>query len=237
MAQQTVDIEGIGPVVIAKRRGTRNIRISINARGRVRVGLPNWLPYRAGVEFVKSHRSWIETKLTERPNVVLQEAMAIGKAHRLHFKLDENRLKPTTRVGNTTIEIISRLPTEHPQVQKAALAASERALKQQAARLLPQRLATLAHKHGFSYKAVRVRKLTSRWGSCSSQGVITLSYLLVQLPWHLIDYVLLHELAHTKHMNHSRDFWSTFEASLPTAKTLRKEIRKLQPQLLPAQSS
>jgi predicted metal-dependent hydrolase len=76
---------------------------------------------------------------------------------------------------------------------------------------------------------VQIRKLTARWGSCSSAKVITLSYYLMQLPWPLIDYVLLHELSHTEHMNHGSDFWGKFESVLPGAKVLRKEIRTYKP--------
>jgi len=96
---------------------------------------------------------------------------------------------------------------------------------------LPQRVQYLASKHGFSYKQIRVRKLTARWGSCSNNGVITLSYYLLQLPWNLIDYVILHELTHTRHLHHGPNFWTEFKKVLPSAKLLQKEIRSYKPQV------
>ena len=68
-----------------------------------------------------------------------------------------------------------------------------------------------------------------RWGSCSSDQMITLSYFLMQLPWDLIDYVILHELAHTKHLNHGPGFWSELEALCPDARARRKSIKEFRP--------
>lgn len=234
MAQKIINLDGIGEITIAKRRGARNIRVSVGANGKIRVGMPAWLPYQAGVEFARSHRSWILQRLAERPKVVLRNDMAIGKSFRLYFKITEGSSRTTTRLFANEIVVFSHQPIESPSVQKAARGAIERALHKEAGVLLPQRLKQLAGRYGYSYRAVRVRKLTSRWGSCSSQQVISLSYLLIQLPWHLIDYVMVHELVHTEHMNHGPDFWEAFLAALPDAKARRKEIRKLHPQLLVA---
>ena len=110
-----------------------------------------------------------------------------------------------------------------------AVRAAERAMKKEAEQLLPSRLADLARKHNYSYSSVTVRKLVSRWGSCSSHKVISLSYFLMQLPWELIDYVILHELAHTKRMNHSPDFWEELEKTCPNARQLRKQIKEFRP--------
>ena len=102
-------------------------------------------------------------------------------------------------------------------------------MKQEALKLLPERLASLASKHSFRYKSVRIKKLVSRWGSCSNDRVITLNYFLMQLPWHLIDYVLIHELVHTKHLNHSLDFWLEFDKVYPEAKITRRQLKEYRP--------
>jgi len=234
MAQKIINIDGIGEITIAKRRGTKNIRVSVGANGKVRVGMPAWLPYQAGVEFAKGHRSWILQRLAEHPRVILGNNMAIGKSFRLYFNPTDTGKRTTSRILDNEIIVYSNQPTESPDVQKAARGAIGRALQKEASVLLPQRLKQLAGQHGFKYSDVRVRKLTSRWGSCSSQRVISLSYLLIQLPWPLIDYVLVHELVHTENMNHGPDFWAAFLAAMPDAKDRRKEIRKLHPQLLVA---
>ncbi len=81
-------------------------------------------------------------------------------------------------------------------------------LRHEAEHLLPLRLKAWAEKLHFVYAGVKIRDLKSRWGCCNTSGNITLSLSLMLLPWHLIDYVLIHELCHTKVMNHGKDFKS-----------------------------
>ena len=103
----------------------------------------------------------------------------------------------------------------------------EAALRRKAQSILPPLLAKLAGLHGFTYSCVKIRKNRSRWGSCSSKKAINLSLYLLLLPEHLIEYVLLHELCHTVHMNHSPAFWNLLNKCTENkARELRKEIRE-----------
>jgi predicted metal-dependent hydrolase len=232
MAQKTVFLPEIGEVTLSKRRGATNIRISINGAGRVRIGMPYWTPYAAGITFAKSKQEWIIKQLSSHSVYLLKEGDLIGKAHRLHFELN-NSESISTRVNQNSVIVSSNYPFDHSSVQKKAYAACERALRSEAEKLLPQRVELLAKKYGYNYKEIRIRKLISRWGSCSSTKVLSLSYYLIQLPWQLIDYVLLHELTHTLHMNHSQRFWSDFQKNLPNAKLLQKEIKLYKPKVIP----
>jgi predicted metal-dependent hydrolase len=99
-------------------------------------------------------------------------------------------------------------------------------LRKRALEYLPRRTAVLAGKHGFSYRRVSIRPSRTRWGSCSSLNNINLSLYLMQLPPHLIDYVILHELAHTVHRNHKPAFWQLLESLTGNARGLAAEIRK-----------
>lgn len=83
----------------------------------------------------------------------------------------------------------------------------EEALRRNAKITLPPRLYVLAEQHRLPYKSVKINSSRGRWGSCSATKAINLSYFLVLLPPHLIDYVLLHELCHTREMNHGDRFW------------------------------
>jgi predicted metal-dependent hydrolase len=229
MSQKNVFVPGVGDVTLSKRRGTTNIKLSINAAGKIRVSMPYWAPYATGINFLKTKTDWIQKQIDAHSTDYLKDGDLIGKAHRLKFAQDYKTQKISSRITPTTILITSNLPFNNVEVQKKAMAASERALKAEADKLLPQRLALLAEKYSFNYKSVKVRKLTARWGSCSSSKEITLSYYLLQLPWHLIDYVLLHELTHTEHLNHSKSFWERFMQVLPAAKQCRREIRNFRP--------
>lgn len=230
MSQRTVDIPGIGPVILARRRGAKNMRLSVTAAGQVRVSMPGWTPYRAGIEFARSRADWIKQHMASPGSRLLKDGHRVGKAHRLAFSRIDG-VPISARITEAEIRVQSALAWDNPAVQTKARQAGERALKQEAAKLLPQRLDYLAGKFGYSYRAVQIRKLTSRWGSCSTDKKITLSYFLIQLPWPLIDYVLIHELMHTEHMNHGAGFWDAFERALPDAKAKRRDVRAHQPRL------
>lgn len=79
-------------------------------------------------------------------------------------------------------------------------------LRAEAKRLLPERVAYIAEKYGLKYGRVTIRNTRSKWGSCTAQGNLSLSLHLMTLPEHLRDYVILHELCHTVHHNHSAEF-------------------------------
>ena len=80
---------------------------------------------------------------------------------------------------------------------------------------------------GLAFDKIKYRKMKSRWGSCSSRKVITFNTELMKVDKNLIDYVVVHELAHLKHMNHSRDFHSLVESYLPGSKRLRSELKNI----------
>ena len=103
----------------------------------------------------------------------------------------------------------------------------EEALRSNAKIILPPRFYALSLQHNLSYKSVKINSSSGRWGSCSARGNINLSYFLVLLPKHLIDYVLLHELAHTREMNHGERFWDLLNSMTDNkAQALRNELRK-----------
>lgn len=228
MAQKTVWLPEIGEVVLAKRGGTRNIRLSISASGRIRVGMPAWAPYSAGISFALNRKDWlIKHKVRHEPQL-LKDGDRIGKSYRLRFK-QAAETKTTTRLVGAEVIIKTSQSFSEKAVQTKAKVAAERALRREAEKLLPARLAELADRHDFKYRSVKIKRMTSRWGSCSSHRVITLNFFLMQLSWELIDYVLAHELTHTKHLNHGPAFWNEFDRIHPNAKETRKLIHNYRP--------
>ena len=103
----------------------------------------------------------------------------------------------------------------------------EEALRRNAKIILPPRLYMLSEKHRLPYESVQINSSRGRWGSCSSRKKINLSYFLVLLPKHLIDYVLLHELCHTCEMNHGDRFWDLLNGLTDgKALELREELKR-----------
>ncbi len=228
MAFKEFDLQGVGKVKIYKRRGTRGLRLSLHPENYVRVTMPTWLPYKTGLDFARSRRTWINQH--RQPLRLLRQNMKIGKQYQLKF-IASNIKQPRTAIA------ASRIMVQYPSissiysadVQNMARKASLRALKKEAPQLLSLRLEQLAKQHRFKYKIVKFRYLKSRWGSCTSKKEITLNIMLLNLPWQLIDHVILHELLHTKVLKHGPKFWKEFEKIEPEAKSLQKKLRHHQP--------
>lgn len=158
--------------------------------------------------------------------------MKIGKSHHLITRMASSNTSSVTKHGQ---QIIVSLP-EGVDITDDTVQALIRpvvidALRKEAKSYLPRRLAFLSKQHGFTYSKVRFSHASSRWGSCSSNGTISLNIALMKLPFHLIDYVLIHELAHTEQMNHSKLFWETVGRCEPRYKSYRGEIKEYSPSI------
>ncbi len=97
--------------------------------------------------------------------------------------------------------------------------------KADARKRLTDRLYHLAREHGFTCNNVSIREQRTRWGSCSHKNNISLNVKLVLLPKELIDYVMLHELVHTRIHNHSKTFWAELDRYIGNGKVMAKKLR------------
>lgn len=96
--------------------------------------------------------------------------------------------------------------------------------REEAKKRLITRLAELAGKHGFSYNRVFIRNQRTRWGSCSVKNNISLNIKLASLPEELADYVILHELVHTRIKNHGKSFWETLDCLMEGARVVDRRL-------------
>ena len=95
-----------------------------------------------------------------------------------------------------------------------------------ARKILTARLDELAEKHGLKYNRVFIRNQKTRWGSCSSKNNISLNAKLVKLPEELMDYIILHELVHTRVRNHGKKFYAELGRLVPDQKLLNSKLKK-----------
>ncbi len=230
MSVKTVYLEEIGTITLHKRANARSIRLSITQTGVPRVTMPTWVPYRAGIAFARSKAAWITEQMPQQ--IVLSQGYVVGKAHHISFEAGTGN-SVSTRLHGNQVRVL--LPTgvswRSDSAQTAAQSAAIRALKKEAKQILPNRLANLATTHGYKYRSVTIKQLSGRWGSCTAQGDITLNCYLMKLPWELIDYVLLHELAHTVVMAHGKPFWDQMSQHSPNLAHLRRAIKSQKPTL------
>lgn len=232
MAQRREQLDGIGEVILQKRRSSKHLRLSIS-NNIVRVSMPIWTPYYAGRMFALQKRDWIIKQKASQAKYPILDGGRIGKSHRFVFEHVASISHASSRIQGQSVVIRSpSLDYTTTHVQEVAERAGVRALKKEAEALLVPRLASIAKRHGFNYSSVHVKRMRTRWGSCSNKKVIALNIFLMQLSWELIDYVILHELVHTEHMNHSQAFWQRLEQLQPNAKAVQKQLRKFQPTLM-----
>lgn len=229
MPYKTFTFEDIGEVTIYKNRKSKSLRLSMKNDGKVRLTIPFWVTYPIGVKFIIKNKEWILEQEKTQP-ILLTDQQKIGKIHRLIFLNGKNdSIRTSIKDNYISIALPEGIEHSSRQSQDAAIKAAKKALKQESLILLPARVSELADKHGFSFNNVSTRSLKGRWGSCDQNKDLTFNIFLMQLPWHLIDYVIIHELVHTKHMNHSQDFWDEFRVHLDNAKELRHEIKNYRP--------
>lgn len=122
-------------------------------------------------------------------------------------------------------ELILRLQGDIPEQRVEKLVGLW--YREQALQVFEECIAHFAPLIGVSPRAVRVSSARTQWGSCSARGVVSLNWHLVKLPLPLIDYVVIHELAHLKEMNHSAAFWRVVESVCPDFEELRKRLRDI----------
>lgn len=218
-----LEVEGIGRVRVSRRRGSRSLRISVTQNGEVRLSMPYRVALRDGLKFLQQKRDWLNKHQTEE--TYLDSGARIGKAHTL-VVVPSTSTKTRTVVTTDTITVHIPEEMDAETVQKKLNEAAGKVLKKEAGALLPQQLMHYAKTYGYSVRSVGIKALQSRWGSCSTRGDIILNSYLMQLPWPLIDYVLLHELAHLRHHNHGKEFWADVEKMLPVYKARRQALKK-----------
>lgn len=227
MAIKHINIPDIGDVRLSKRKGTKRLKLRISHSGDIIVSLPSWLPFMAGEKFASNHRDWI-AKHRVAPKFLLP-LRQVGKTHKLQF-ITTNSVNPTVKVDEqyVTVRVPSGIPITASTVQQAAQRGIHKALKLQES-ILNQRLLDISRSTGLKYNSARYTFMKSRWGSCRNDKTITLNYHLLDLRDELIEYVIIHELAHTKHMNHGPKFWMLVENFLPEYQARRKLIKRTSP--------
>ncbi|MEP7205078.1 MAG: SprT family zinc-dependent metalloprotease [Candidatus Saccharibacteria bacterium] len=201
--------EEFGKITIRRSARATQIRLRIGPDGTLRASLPLYAPIFLVRRLLKSSRVELRLMFAQaRPDESYSDGMHIGKSHSLVVR---NSPTGTFKVSRYHQQIIAQLPLgqtlDDPIIVRAIRDVVIAALRLEAKSYLPKRLAYLAEKYGFSYENVRFSHASGRWGSCSSAGTISLNIALMKLPFELIDYVIVHELCHTRQMNHGQEFW------------------------------
>lgn len=222
-----------GDISYRRHPKASSVRLKVAPDGTLRASLPPYAPLFIAKRLVASSRHQLRQLIAEHASFRRYQAgMQIGKSHSLIVRPTERREPRASTHGlQITVDLPTAMTLDSYEARSVLQKTVAKALRTEARSYLPKRLAFLAKKHGFSYKSIRFSHASGRWGSCSSNGTISLNIALMMLPFELIDYVLLHELSHTRHMDHSTRFWQLVESLDPDFKLHRRLLKAETPSI------
>jgi predicted metal-dependent hydrolase len=205
----------------------RQMSIRVYTGGQVEIVVPRWARGRAVEQFVRRHQRWVERKIAQsraRAPALLEripssiDLASAGERWRVLTRAEPGAVR-LRRMDCGTIELSGDC-SDAAELQRVL----QSWLIERAREVLVPWLQGLAAQTGLEFKRTQIRRQRSRWGSCSVRGTVSLNCcLLFQRP-EVVRYLLLHELCHTQHMNHSRRFWQLVAAFEPNHRALDREL-------------
>jgi predicted metal-dependent hydrolase len=232
LVRRSIAIDGQLLEYALRRSQRRSIGFLIDDQG-LRVSAPSWIALAAIEHAIRTKQDWISSKLQQRRERALlpqQNPLPWGDGSLLPYLGAHLTLRiwntRTVRIDFDPIagELHLHLPPDASQ--QLLQTQLQQWLQAQARRLFGQRLPHYAEKLGASYHSFALSSAKTQWGSCTSQRKIRLNWRLIHFPLTLIDYVIAHELAHLREMNHSPRFWATVASIYPEHAAARSQLRE-----------
>ena len=210
------------------RSNRKTIALIIRPDGSLEVRAPQRTSLAEIHKIIQDKANWItksRAKLLAKPKVKIgvpiqpgKNFWYLGRAYPLKLSAD-NRIKPAVTFQQ-----------EHFELPESALGLAEPLFTffyhEQAQQMLKSMTAQLALQHQFKYSGIRISSARSRWGSCNQANHLSFTWRLIMVPPAIIEYVVIHELAHTVAKNHSRQFWAIVESSIPNYRQRRDWLKK-----------
>lgn len=208
---------------VVKRQRRKTLALHVLTDGSVEVRAPKWVSKRAIAEFVEERSEWvIEQRQHYLDKQQLNPQFCQGAYHAYLGELFVLEISQSSRASVSMIDGVLLVRVKDPKDKGQVKDALEHWYAKQAKLVLPERLAYCYQQLPIDildYRPMpelKLRKMRSRWGSCSSQGVVTLNTLLMQYAPDCIDYVVFHELCHLWEFNHSKAFYRLMDRVMPS---------------------
>jgi predicted metal-dependent hydrolase len=216
---------------LKKSARARHVKLKTSLRHGLEVVVPLRFNAKHIPDILEKHKSWIEKKLAEiqeqskhdHPDIVPAEIHLDAIEQTWHVSYIKMKNKTVRYVMRPKQELVLLGDVEDKAKCKKALMLW---LKEIAEKYLVDSLQEISLKTNLNYKTVTIRGQRSRWGSCSSSKAINLNYKLLFLSKTLVDHILIHELCHTKHLNHSANFWRLVAIHDPLWKQNTRAVRR-----------
>ncbi|MFC3050302.1 M48 family metallopeptidase [Kordiimonas pumila] len=220
-ADYTINLDGeTVPVKIRRNVRAKKLILRVSqATGEIKLTLPPFTSIRAAERFISEHTAWLSTQWS-----AASPPPPLAHGDSLPFLGEAQTLLFTDRAPRTVKHLDETISVGGP----ADLAGKrlENWLKRQARDILMERATYHAATLGVSFRTISIGDMKSRWGSCSSSGMLRFNWRLVMAPFEVLDYVAAHEVAHLCEMNHSDKFWQHVATCMPDHKIWRRWLKR-----------
>ena len=241
-ANRSVTLGGVVMGYEFKRGKRRTIGLSVSPEG-LSVSAPRWTPLAEVEALLHNKAAWVWDKLKqsrERASELAQARTVWADGAELDFLGQRVRLLLDPTHGFTQVGAVLepapgdvpdgpatlRLGLAHNAFEAQIRDAAQAWLMRQAKRVFADRLDHFAPQLGVRYQKLRLSSASTRWGSASADGTIRLNWRLIHLKLAMVDYVVVHELSHLRHMDHSPQFWDVVASVLPDHRERRRELKR-----------
>lgn len=199
---------------------SRNLRLSLTAKG-FRLSTPPRVGLATAKRFLEQQKTWILAHLKLRPRLETNTVLYFGRPYKLEIRNEMGEESGRVRSEN---EKLLLFPVSYSK--ESAQLLLERWLRTEASEFCTPMLRELSRNMGVDVPQLRFKETHTRWGSCSHAGAITLNWRLIHTPDEVIRYVIVHELAHRVHLNHSAAFWELVEEHDPDFRVHRGWLKR-----------
>ncbi|MEK9196320.1 MAG: YgjP-like metallopeptidase domain-containing protein [Patescibacteria group bacterium] len=210
-------------VQIKKRKGQRTIRLRVNTHGEAVLSMPYRYPKYFGASYLKIKQVWLD-KHTFQINQ-LKDGSQLFTGQKIVVSTEQStRNKVKDKDGEITFYLAQ--PTNSLSSQKYMASKIKKLYIEELTKIIDIKLTHFSEQTGLGYKSFVVKSLHSKWGSCDRHKNLQFSLYLMGCSNEMIDYVVLHELVHTKHMHHQKEFWALCKKHMPDYEDRRKQLKK-----------
>jgi len=228
LVNKTIIVENIGAIRITKKQRNKRICIRVSNNS-VKVSIPYYASFKEAEKFIFEKLDWINSTIIKikENQPILNDSTEIPSLIGI-IKINKSNETKKIKVNSNIQGYVIKVPHDYDFVKKQNELRKFIVswLRKQAKCFLDKKTFEIAQKYSFTYNKIKISSANSRWGSCSNKNTICLNYRLLFLPEDLCNYIILHELMHTIHKNHSKLFWMNLFSIDEKAKEKDKRLKK-----------
>jgi len=206
-----------------RRARQKNLYLRIKSNGTIEISTPWHFSQKEALKFLAERENWVCSRLSHNLNYAKNNPTKYYDGCKIWFLGKQYTVKLESSLKNTLFFKDDHFLFKAKDVSKLSVSLDRFYLKK-AKEILPPRVELFSSRMGLYPKELKFRRYKTRLGCCSFDNIITLNSHLLRYDMRLIDYVIIHELAHIRHKHHQKPFWKLVEQYEPEWKMLRKQL-------------